>query len=76
MIVEIENAYSDGHTSTVRVVVVDPAGPADLADWWDREVSQHTGDGHGRDSRLGFCYSATIVDGPADLVGSSYEWIG
>jgi hypothetical protein len=44
-----------------------------VTDWFDDAVYPETGDGHGADSELGSCYSATVVSGPR-WVGESYEW--
>jgi len=46
-----------------------------IDDWFDEYVYPETGDGHGADSDLGSCYTATIVAGPAKLLGETYEWI-
>jgi hypothetical protein len=72
--VKIENTYSDGHQSTSEVLLHPPT--ADLDEWFQDVVWPHTGDGHGVDSDLGSCYTATIIatDDPA-LLGKSYEWI-
>ncbi|GAP61340.1 hypothetical protein AHiyo1_50330 [Arthrobacter sp. Hiyo1] len=72
----IENTYSDGHESTTEVWLTPPAGDSaqKLEDWWQDEVFEHTGDGHGADSSLGSLLTATVLSGPAHLVGQTFEW--
>lgn len=77
--VKITNDYSDGHHSEREVVV--RRAPRDLEEqtmdeWWQEFVFPHTGDGHGADSNLGSCYTATITAAhDARLVGETHEWI-
>lgn len=75
--VHIENWYSDGHESERTIHLPAPTGDisGDLDEWFNEAVFPHTGDGHGTDSSLGSCYTASIVDA-ADktLVGKSFEW--
>lgn len=82
--VRIENAYSDGHTSTRTVEVEAPKDDtigSDLDEWWEEAVFEHTGDGHGAGG-LGSCYTATVVgvkheydNNRAWMMGESTEWI-
>lgn len=86
--VRIDNEYSDGHKSSREVVAAAPRIAASdwqdgswsvaLEDWFNDEVYDETGDGHGDGShgKLGSCYTATIIaaDDPR-LVGEEYEWI-
>lgn len=80
--VRIENDYEDGHSSQREVVLdapdnLDFAAGLSLEDWWEEVVFPETGDGHGADSDLGSCYTATITACPnAALVGQSTEWAG
>jgi len=75
--VRIENTYEDGHESVKEVEVPNPEeGWTDLDPWWEDEVFQHTGDGHGMDNpKLGSWYEAEIIaaDMP-NLVGRRYDW--
>lgn len=79
--VKIENAYSDEHTSTREVSLPAPPRhavyPEDVLDkWFEDVVYPETGDGHGIDSDLGSCYTATIIAAEDTLlVGLSREWI-
>lgn len=78
--VKIENAYSDGHESTSEVELDLPDGVTpdsqELDDWFTDVVFDHTGDGHGIDSSLGSCYTATIVAAEdPKLVGATTEWV-
>lgn len=75
--VRIENTYEDGHESTHIVHL--PAPEGDLDSWWEDVVLEQTGDGHGIDNDLGYCYEATVVGTPKDfehLLGESREWSG
>lgn len=72
LIVKIENVYDDGHCSERTIALAVPEG--DLDDWWQDEVFDHTGDGHGAGS-TGSCLTATVVGGPTSLLGMSNEWI-
>ena len=73
--VRIENTYEDGHESTNTVEVDAPADPTDLEDWWDEEVFEHTGDGHGeKHPKLGSLHECTVIAGPAEMVGQVMEW--
>lgn len=77
--IRIENTYSDGHRSVRRARVAEPASMSSeqLEGWWSDVVSPETGDGHGVDSTLGFCYTVTVIKADAKaLVGKSHEWIG
>jgi hypothetical protein len=72
----VENAYSDGHGSTHEAWVAAPQDPDDLEDWWQDEVFEVTGDGHGAENpKLGSYYKATIIAaGVESLVGLTCEW--
>ncbi|WP_016894277.1 hypothetical protein [Mycobacteroides abscessus] len=78
----VENHYSDGYESKTEIDV-DVEEPTDfeadgpgMEDLWD-QLRDHTGDGHGIDADLGFCYTVTILDAASpELIGKSYEWIG
>lgn len=71
----IDNTYEDGHTSKTDVELETPTGP--LEDWWEDVVFPRTGDSHGANSDLGFCYTATIVKADdRSLIGESHEWSG
>lgn len=78
ILVRIENSYSDGHESTVTKRITAPENPDnedELDEWWNDEVFTLTGDGHGeKNPGLDSSYSAEILDGPAELVGKTYEW--
>lgn len=77
--VRIENTYEDGHSSTIDVWVDNPAAfdEASLEDWWDEEVSIHTGDGHGAEHPdLGSIHDCTVISGPAEMIGKTYGWGG
>lgn len=78
--VRIENAYEDGHTSTAEYWLQPPADVNDsdiLESWWDEYVFDHTGDGHGTEHpNLGVYYEATVLSGPAQLIGQTHEWDG
>ena len=74
--IRVESAYSDGHcSSSVETVAVEPF--ADVEELWE-QLSDFSGDGHGTDSSLGYCYSITVLGAPGrvDLVGLSNEWCG
>jgi hypothetical protein len=78
--VRIENHYSDGHHSTHIAQVEPPKGDdlndPDLDEWFSEAVFPHTGDGHGIDSSLGSCLTATIIAASrVEHVGLEYEWI-
>lgn len=84
--VKIENDYSDEHhservvqipgPSTVEWTEADVEYFEDVVDKWFNEVVwDYTGDGHGEDSSLGSCYTATVVAAADEqLVGREYEW--
>jgi len=84
MKIRVENAYSDGHESTLEYEIDDadvPAyGPAPTDGWghygeqmWDH-LWQFTGDGHGEDADLGWFYKVTILEAAdPELVGLSHE---
>ena len=92
MKITAHNSYSDGHESTIDYVIDDADVPAfipgandddgtttwgiDADEWWEF-MAQYTGDGHGRDSSLGWFYSITVVEAadPA-LVGLYWENCG
>ncbi|WP_237085787.1 hypothetical protein [Mycobacteroides abscessus] len=74
LIIEVENAYSDGHTSAQMY----PAQLDRLDDedeLWD-ELFCYTGDGHGIDEDLGSWHEVTIVESPdaPELKGLSHEY--
>jgi hypothetical protein len=71
----IQNDYSDGHHSDCVVELDGPEESELIELWWADEVYPHTGDGHGTDSELGSCYTATIVAGDPRYVGKTAEWI-
>jgi len=75
MKVRIANAYSDGHESERVALLAEPDVLTE--DWWDDVALPETGDGHGMDSSLGYCYTVTILtaSNPA-FVGQSREWSG
>ena len=74
--VRIENTYSDGHESATEVWLSPPTGSSaeELEGWWQDEVFEHTGDGHGADGSLGSRLTATVLSGPGHLVGQAFEW--
>lgn len=77
--IRIENTYEDGHESETTVEVEDPEEPDDadyMEEWWDTEVFEHTGDGHGeKHPKLGALYTATIINADdKKFVGLSREW--
>ncbi|GAB1814312.1 hypothetical protein MUNTM_33510 [Mycobacterium sp. MUNTM1] len=74
--IKVENAYSDGHESTViETVEVQPFN--DIEELWE-QIRERTGDGRGSDRDLGYCYTITILASAEylDLVGASNEWVG
>jgi hypothetical protein len=74
--IKVDSAYSDGHESQrVENLAVEPF--ADVEELWE-QLQEFTGDGHGTDSSLGYCYEVTVLAFPqrSDLVGRSYEWAG
>lgn len=76
LILKLENAYSDGHCSeSVETVAVQPV--ADVEELWER-LEDFTGDGHGAEDDLGYCYTVTVLESPArpEFVGLSNEWVG
>ena len=76
--IHIENTYSDGHQSTRRAQVAEPASAsaADLETWWQDVVFLQTGDGHGAGSKLGSCYTVTVLKADTlGLPGQTHEWI-
>lgn len=78
--VRIENTYEDGHSSTVDVWLPGPEDiddPDSIESWWDDVVFDHTGDGHGATHpKLGSLHECTVISGPAQLAGETYEWGG
>lgn len=73
--VRIEDTYEDGH-SAIHEHEVEAPEDDDLEDWWDEEVFEHTGDGHGaKHPKLGSLHEARIIraDDPT-LVGKEMEW--
>lgn len=74
--VHFENTYEDGHSSETDLELEAPEDPADLDDWWDDVVFEHTGDSHGAlHPKLGSLYEATITRADEDsLVGKTMEW--
>lgn len=99
MKVKVEDAYEDGYEASRIIEILGPEpDPEDLdverertysngdvsdVDWWEANVYEHTGDGHGLPENHGgsrtldSCSEATIIeaDNPA-LVGLSHEWLG
>jgi hypothetical protein len=83
MIIQTVNSYSDGHESTYTYNVPDTdlpqrRGSAQPFDDWLEEIFGHlyryTGDGHGRDSDLGWSYEITILEASdPELVGQHWE---
>lgn len=74
--IKVENAYSDGHESTVvETVRVEPFD--DIEELWE-QLQDFTGDGHDVGGVLGYCHTITIVDAAENsaLVGSCNEWVG
>ena len=73
MKVKIENAYEDGHESSAEEEVSEPEVLNE--DFWD-EMFDRTGDGHGIGTKLGSCYTVTIIEATnPTFVGQSREWI-
>ena len=76
LMIKVENTYSDGHESTVvETVEVQPFN--DIEELWE-QLQDRTGDGHGVDRDLGYCYTITILAAAEypELVGASNEWVG
>lgn len=80
--IRVHNAYSDGHESTIDYTVNVTGNIGDdlsddvLEPLWDL-LSEYTGDGHGTDPDLGWCYSITITDATdARLIGLEWENCG
>lgn len=74
MKLKMESHYSDGHHSERTIGLPDP--PAITDEWWDTEVFEQTGDGHGLGADLGSCYTATVLESTIPgAVGATYEWI-
>lgn len=74
--IKVENAYSDGHeSSVVETVKVRPFN--DIEDLWE-QLQEFTGDGHDIDGDLGYCHTITIEEAAehSSLVGLSNEWCG
>jgi hypothetical protein len=76
MRIKVVSAYSDGHESE-RTETVQVEQFADLDEMWE-QLDEFTGDGHGVDSSLGYCYEVTVLESPQrpELVGLSNEWVG
>lgn len=78
ILLRLDNAYSDGHESSTTKSVPAPEDlddPDEVQDWWDTTVFNLTGDGHGAENPdLGSFYTATVIKGPAQLLGKTYEW--
>lgn len=74
VLVHIVGGYANpsGHTYD-RSVLVDAPTSGDLFDWWFDEVYPETGDDV-HDNSGSYC-TATIAEGPAELVGQKHEWI-
>lgn len=74
--IKVENAYSDGHeSSVVETVVVQPFN--DIEELWE-QLHERTGDGHGIDGDFGYCHTVTILAAAEypDLIGACNEWVG
>jgi hypothetical protein len=77
--VRITNDYSDGHASNHTVALDAPTAVSDeeLDEWFEDVVFPETGDGHGTDEDLGYCYTARIVAADDEsLIGACFEWVG
>lgn len=75
--VELDSPSCYGHRDihSGETFHCDGTSDNELADWWEEVVYPHTGDGHGADNDVGSCYTATIIHGPARLLGETTEWI-
>lgn len=72
----VENAYGDGHESTLEYDIPDADVPAPADEMWDY-LRDWTGDGHGQDPDLGWFYKITILEAVIPgLVGLSRENCG
>lgn len=77
VLVKIENSYSDGHESSALVNIAPPEkfDEEGIEDWFLDDVFPHTGDGHGADRRdITGTYEATVIEGPPELLGQTWEW--
>lgn len=76
--VRIENTYEDGHESATEVWIALPdslTDPESIEEWWMDDVYAHTGNGHGATNpKLGSYHEATVISGPAELVGQTFDW--
>lgn len=82
MKIKVENSYSDGHESTIEYTVPDMDLPQRdsytdsevwIEDVWDH-LYRYTGDGHGKDSSLGWFYGIDILEAAdPELVGLHWE---
>lgn len=71
----IDNAYSDGHESSREITIHAPGD--DVEAWWDNDVWNETGDGHGTERGITSCYTATVLasSDPRVPVGAEREWV-
>jgi hypothetical protein len=79
MKIKVENAYSDGHESTIEYViddaVVDNAIDDEDMDFFDELLYTYTGDGHGIDKDLDCYCTVTVTESIwPELVGYIREW--
>lgn len=77
VLIQIENSYSDGHRSTRQERIAPPEKFEEgaLEAWWDDEVFDLTGDGHGEmNPDLDALYTATVLAGPIEMLGKTYTW--
>jgi hypothetical protein len=74
--IRVENAYSDGHESTLEYDIPEADVPAPVDEMWDY-LWDWTGDGHGQDPDLGWFYKITILEAvKPGLAGLSRENCG
>lgn len=80
MKIKVENAYSDGHESTLEYDVDDAKVQEyvthpdfeDVDEALEELLFEFTGDGHGIDSDLGSYYEVTVLDG--EFAGKTFDW--
>ena len=73
--IRVTDTYEDGHEAVHEHDVDAPDDVDDLEQWWEDEVFQHTGDGHGvKHPKLGSMHVVIVIGGPAELLGKEMEW--
>jgi hypothetical protein len=68
--VRLEGSYTNDDKYDREIWVLVPGDDEDMDEWWQEEVFPETG----ADVTGSYC-KATVIEGPAALVGQSTEWM-